>query len=60
MGVLASGRVLTAGGKGALKLTHRLQHSKLHLPKLVLLYPGLPYDYGAPFPGFLQRQWGCG
>lgn len=43
---------------GALRLTHRLQHSKLHLPKLILLYPGFPHDLGASFPGFLQRRWG--
>lgn len=41
-------------------LTHRLQHSELHLPKLILLDPGLPHDFGAPFPGFLQKTWGGG
>lgn len=39
------------------ELTHRLQHSELHLPELILLHPGLPKDFGAPFPGFL---WGDG
>ena len=47
----------TAGGVGAPKLTHRLQHGQFHLPKFILLYPGLPHDFGAPFPGFLQRRW---
>lgn len=42
----------------AAKLTHRLQHGKLHLPKLILLHPGFPDDFGASFPGFLRGRWG--
>lgn len=39
---------------GASVYTHRLQHSKLHLPKFVLLHPWLPHNFGAPFSGFLH------
>lgn len=35
------------------ELTHRLQHGQFHLPEFILLYPGLPHDFGAPFLGFL-------
>lgn len=44
----------TNGWGVAPKLTYRLQHSKLHLPKLILLHPGLTDDFGTPFPGFLR------
>lgn len=40
----------------ASKFTYRLQHSELHLPKLVFLHPRFPHNFGTPFPGFLRER----
>lgn len=53
MGKFLGEGVLVSPG-GASVFTHRLQHSKLHLPKFVLLHPWLPHNFGAPFSSFLR------